>query len=177
MEHFKEQVQQNAKNRIESKELKIINDRNYINSFLNYPVEYITRGYILELTLPYYSYYPIHLSDLVSLYRYIANLNPPDEYETTYSKSLSNILKEISQWTTRIAENERIKQLMYDFEEVNVNDEVIDPDFITDFPYDMSERGDYSVVRDFDNIIDEEGYANVLNNTEAADIEIEALYK
>ena len=66
---------------------------------------------------------------------------------------------------------------MYDFEEVNVNDEEIDPDFITDFPYDMSERGDYSVVRDFDNIIDEEGYANVLNNTEAADIEIEALYK
>lgn len=146
-------IRTNAKNRKEDKPLQIVNYK-------------FTPS--MEFRIPFYSYIQPKLEDLMEVYRTACKIEGDNDMIS------ERIIKEISRWTTRLAENEEVRSFIYDFWDLdNVAKEDIDPDEVYTFPYDIAETGKYDAIRRFDNLIERLGYINVLNNSEADDVAFE----
>lgn len=177
---FLTSVRANHASRANDGVLTPIHIRNLGKWLLNRKPRSIITGERIKIEIPYYSYLPIHLGDLMKIYKCVEgysrvirerNVNLYDDY-------LSEIMQEISTFVVRMCEDDRVRRYVYEFYDEDVNDEDIDPDFVWEFPYDIrGHKREKELIRGFDRLIDEIGYSNILGNTGEQDIAFESRFQ
>lgn len=172
---FIEQVRANKTKRSNDGVLNNIHFRRLGKLLLNKKPRAVIFGERIKLIIPYYSYLPIHLRDCFNAYKHVQNMARLVQmnHQGTFDKTLGDIMSATSDYIMKIAENEEIKQFIFDFYEEDVHDEDVDQDFIWEFPYDIMASHRLDIIEHLDHLIDQIGWINVLNHTAADDIRFE----